>query len=91
MTIKNKNSPPIKVSSSEGAADFPMAQISSVDLDMDYPHPISPVYATPDGSTDQGFPLPAPGQATPYSSVPVPFSLTQQDVSDSVNNQATIR
>ncbi|GFR65664.1 hypothetical protein ElyMa_001952300 [Elysia marginata] len=61
-------------SSDMGAVDFPTSQISMVDVDMEYPHPLSPVYATPDGSTDQGFPLPALGQATPYSSVPVPLT-----------------
>ncbi|RUS79809.1 hypothetical protein EGW08_012408, partial [Elysia chlorotica] len=71
-----------EASLSDTAVDFPIAQISSVD--MDYPHPMSPVYATPDGSTDQGFPLPTLSQATPYSSVPVPCTPIHQDVSDPV-------
>ncbi|GFO38143.1 hypothetical protein PoB_006464800 [Plakobranchus ocellatus] len=80
-----------EMSSSDAVIEFPTAQISSVDLDMEAPHPISPVYATPDGSTDQGFALPTlgPGQATPYSSVPVPYGQVQQEPGYATTNNHT--
>lgn len=65
-------------SSGGGSADFPIAQISSVDLDFD--NPINPVYAMPEKG--QGLDMSTSSMqgvvATPYSTVPVPLSQDGQ-------------
>lgn len=73
--MKNKFSP--QNSSNGDTPDFPIAQISCVDLDFD--NPSHPVYATPersqlhDSSTSS-----IQGVATPYCTVPIPLTEGEQ-------------